>query len=56
MQTYADAVWTDPAVHDAATGLFKLNPGVRHSLLDQAAMVQVYALLSWRASNYSWLT
>ena len=56
MQAYADATWADPTVHDPSTNLFKLNPGPRHSLLDQAAMVQVYALLSWNSSNHTKLS
>jgi hypothetical protein len=52
MRAYADAVWADPRVHDTKTNLFKLNGGSRHSLLDQAAMVQVFALLSWSATAY----
>jgi hypothetical protein len=52
MRAYADAVWADPRVHDTKTNLFKLNGGSRHSLLDQAAMVQVFALLSWSPTAY----
>ena len=54
MQTYADTAWNDPRVHDASTGLFKLDGGSRNSLLDQAGMVQVYASLA--NSDYSTLT
>lgn len=53
MRQYADAVWSDPQVHDTRTNLFKLNGGSRHSLLDQAAMVQVFALLSWSQTAYA---
>ena len=52
MRAYADAVWSDPLVHEAKTNLFKLNGTRRHSLLDQAAMVQVFALLSWSPTAY----
>jgi hypothetical protein len=52
IQAYADAAWADPAVHDRATGLFKLDGGAQRSLLDQAGMAQVYALLAWDASGY----
>jgi predicted alpha-1,6-mannanase (GH76 family) len=53
MQAYADAVWSDPAVHNATTNLFRLSGESRYSLLDQAAMVQVFALLSWHPSMYA---
>ena len=53
MRGYADAVWSDPRVHDTQTHLFKLNGGNRYSLLDQAAMVQVFALLSWSSTEYA---
>ena len=53
MRGYADAVWSDPQVHDKGTDLFKLNGGTRHSLLDQAAMVQVFALLGWSPTAYA---
>jgi uncharacterized protein YyaL (SSP411 family) len=53
MRAYADAVWSDPKLHDPKTNLFRLHGGKRHSLLDQAAMVQVFALLSWRPASYA---
>jgi len=53
MRGYADAVWSDPLVHDMRANLFKLNGSNRHSLLDQAAMVQVFALLSWSPTEYA---
>ena len=56
MQAYADAAWSDVQVRDPRTTLFKLNGGKRYSLLDQAAMVQVYALLSWSPTMYARLT
>ena len=52
MQAYADAAWDDPAVHDPATHLFALNGSPNRSLLDQAGMVQVYAVLAWATGNY----
>jgi len=52
MQTYADTAWGDPAIRDPTTGLFTLDGGAQHSLLDQAGMVQIYALLAWAASSY----
>jgi predicted alpha-1,6-mannanase (GH76 family) len=56
MQAYADAVWSDSAVHDLRTDRFRLNGETRFSLLDQAAMVQVFAVLSWEPARYSSLT
>lgn len=53
MQAYADAAWSDPKVRDPKTNLYKLNGGSRYSLLDQAAMVQVFACLSWSPTMYS---
>jgi predicted alpha-1,6-mannanase (GH76 family) len=55
MQVYADAVWVDPALHDRRRGLFRLNGESRDSLLDQAAMVQVYAALSWDPDRHELL-
>jgi rhamnogalacturonyl hydrolase YesR len=55
MQTYADAVWRDPTVHDASTNLYHLSGESPYSLLDQAAMVQLFALLSWDQSKYAML-
>jgi predicted alpha-1,6-mannanase (GH76 family) len=56
MQAYADSAWSDPKVRDPKTNLYKLNGGARYSLLDQAAMVQVYAFLNWSPTTYSKLT
>ena len=57
MQAYADDAWNDRDVHDASTGLFKLDSASStYSLLDQAAMVQVYACLAWEPSSYKNLT
>ena len=56
MRAYADTAWRDAGVHDAASGLFHLNGEPRYSLLDQAAMVQIYALLSWNPATYTLLT
>lgn len=50
MQAYADHVWT--SVRDRATGLFPFTPSQPVQLLDQAAMVQVYACLAWAARDY----
>ena len=43
-QDYADAAWD--RLHDARTGLFRFNPTRRVQLLEQSAMVQIYAALS----------
>lgn len=53
MQAYADAAWENPAIRDRATGLFRFDPRQHeHTLLDQAAMVQIYALLAWPREQY----
>lgn len=44
MQSYADSVWT--VNRDAATGLFHFG-GDHTPVIDQAAMVQIYAVLAW---------
>ena len=43
-EQYADAVWT--TARDPATGLFHFGGRGRVALLEQAAMVQIYALLA----------
>jgi mannose/cellobiose epimerase-like protein (N-acyl-D-glucosamine 2-epimerase family) len=45
-ERYADAVWT--TARDPATGLFHFGARGRTELLEQAAMVQIYALLATR--------
>ncbi len=49
MQRYADAVWNQ--YRDPASGLFRFAPGGTPTLLDQAAMVQVYAALARAAET-----
>jgi hypothetical protein len=44
MQTYADAVWN--RVRDPNTGLFVFTPNQPAMLLENAAMVQIYATLA----------
>jgi len=44
MQSYADSVWA--VNRDAASGLFHFG-GDHTPLIDQAAMVQFYAVLAW---------
>ncbi|MGE3909960.1 MAG: glycoside hydrolase family 76 protein [Chloroflexota bacterium] len=56
MQAYCERAWTDPAIHDAATGLFRFEgPGSASTLLDQAAMVQMLALAAWPPEQYALL-
>jgi hypothetical protein len=43
VQEYADAVWD--GARDAKSGLFRFDPSRRVQLLEQAAMVQIYAAL-----------
>lgn len=49
MKEYADHVWKHN--RDAATGLFSFD-GETTQLLDQAAMVQIYAVLGWAPSQW----
>ncbi len=44
MQSYADTVWQ--RMRDGNTGLFVFTPGQPAMLLENAAMVQIYALLA----------
>jgi hypothetical protein len=56
MQAYADRAWNDPAIRDSATDLFKFEgPSSPCTLLDQAAMVQILALLAWPEQQYALL-
>jgi len=51
MQAYGDKVWT--SYRDAATGLFHLDASKPTTqLLEQAAMTQIYAVLSWTPDRY----
>jgi hypothetical protein len=50
MQAYADQVWNE--VRDPVTGLFPFAPSQPVQLLDQAAMVQIYASLAWAPRDY----
>ena len=49
-QRFADDAWAN--VRDSASGLFFSGPSGTTQLLDQAAMVQVYALLAEAPSAY----
>jgi uncharacterized protein YyaL (SSP411 family) len=51
MQNYADQVWD--TYRDATTGLFHFNGSPSTQLLEQAAMIQIYAVLAWNPSQYS---
>lgn len=53
MQSYADRLWE--AV-DPATGVLAVQPYKPVDLLDQAALVQLYALLAWDPAQYSKIT
>jgi hypothetical protein len=56
MLAYADRAWDNPAIHDPATDLFRFDgPKTPCTLLDQAAMVQMYALAAWPESQYGLL-
>lgn len=50
MQEYADRVWDSN--RDEATGLFRFGTSTRTLLLEQAAMVQIYAALAWSPTIY----
>jgi hypothetical protein len=53
IQTYADDAWNN---HRASNGLFSfpyVSPsGTGYQLLDQGAMLQIYAMLAWNPSQY----
>ena len=57
MQAYADRAWDEPVdPRSRPTDLFHLDRAPQpHTLLDQAAMVQIYALLGWPAERYGLL-
>jgi predicted alpha-1,6-mannanase (GH76 family) len=50
MQTYADTVWNN--YRDSQTGLFHFSGSTETQLLEQAAMTQIYSVLSWNPSEY----
>jgi Glycosyl hydrolase family 76 len=51
MQTYAEAVWRH---HRSPEGLYRFadSPGSGYSLLDQGAVLQLFATLAWNAADY----
>lgn len=48
MQSYADSLWANS--RDAATGLFHFDSD-HTQVIDQAAAVQIYAVLGWKSSQ-----
>jgi rhamnogalacturonyl hydrolase YesR len=50
VRQYADYIWTK--VRDPRTGLFPLGPGHTVQLLDQAAALQIFALLGSSPGTY----
>lgn len=50
MQEYADRIWA--GIRDPETGLFKFDAYRPVHLLEQSAMVQIYAALSWDPQSY----
>ncbi|MGE5617440.1 MAG: glycoside hydrolase family 76 protein [Candidatus Woesearchaeota archaeon] len=51
IQTYANDAWNH---HRSSSGLFSFSssPGTGYQLLDQGAMLQIYAMLAWNPSDY----
>jgi hypothetical protein len=51
IQTYANDAWN----HRSSNGLFSFasSSGTGYQLLDQGAMLQIYAMLAWTPSNYA---
>lgn len=51
MQNYADAIWYTN--RDAQTGLFHFGGSTKTQLLEQAAVIQIYSVLSWDPAGYT---
>jgi hypothetical protein len=51
IEAYADDAWTN---HRSSDGLFSFpsSSGTGYQLLDQGAMLQIYAMLAWNSSDY----
>jgi uncharacterized protein YyaL (SSP411 family) len=51
IQTFADDAWNN---HRTSSGLFSFasSSGAGYQLLDQGALLQIYAMLAWNPSNY----
>ena len=52
IQAYADDAWNN---HRSSQGLFSFasSHGTGYQLLDQGAMLQIYAMLAWNPSDYA---
>jgi hypothetical protein len=52
IQAYADDAWNN---HRSPNGLFRFasSSGTGYQLLDQGAMLQIYAMLAWNSSDYA---
>jgi hypothetical protein len=52
IQAYADDAWNN---HRSSNGLFSFasSSGTGYQLLDQGAMLQIYAMLAWNPSDYA---
>jgi Glycosyl hydrolase family 76 len=52
IQTYAEDAWNN---HRSSNGLFSFasSSGTGYQLLDQGAMLQIYAMLAWNPSDYA---
>jgi hypothetical protein len=53
MSAYGDRMWTGQ--RDAASGLFTFNADGTTEAIQQAAMIQIYAVLGWSPSKYGLL-
>ena len=52
IEAYADDAWNG---HRSSNGLFKFasSSGTGYQLIDQGAMLQIYAMLAWNSSEYA---
>ena len=50
MSAYADRMWSTK--RDAGTGLFTFNADGSTEAIQQAAMIQIFAVLAWSPSKY----
>lgn len=52
IQTYADDAWNN---HRSSNGLFSFasSSGTGYQLIDQGAMLQIYAMLAWNSIDYT---
>jgi hypothetical protein len=49
IQTYADDAWNN---YRSPNNLFSFSPSSSYQLLDQGAMLQIFATLAWNSSDY----